>query len=370
MVVASQILLYICLSLLMGIILSNAVLTAYMPKLNIPGWSIYGALAGVIVFASVAPFAIILNMSDSMSLWEATLTVLFEFNVGISWLTMVLAVIVLAVFFRANLQKDKNASRFALIFVVILAVAQGFAGHAFEQADLWGITVHTLHVLAFMVWGGLLIMLAGFTTGKTDWTRVVSWFTPLALISLTVLAVSGILIADTVSTGAVGEQPNIIQRLADSWLIDYGQALLFKQLLLVAIIGFGVINGIMMRNRLKYDSTLQIQPWIRMEALLLLLVLIVTGFMSEQSIPTQIDTIIEQGGASSLYEAFYDGNVAPDVMVSLSLDMTNAFPLILALLFFAGMIIFAKLKLHAALSFAMAICFVLYGYLGLMLMAA
>lgn len=126
----------------------------------------------------------------------------------------------------------------------------------------------------------------------------------------------------------------------------------------------------MMRNRLKYDSTLQIQPWIRMEALLLLLVLIVTGFMSEQSIPTQIDTIIEQGGASSLYEAFYDGNVAPDVMVSLSLDMTNAFPLILALLFFAGMIIFAKLKLHAALSFAMAICFVLYGYLGLMLMAA
>lgn len=370
LVVVSQILLYISLSLLMGIMLSKSIFATRMPKYNIPKSVIYIVLAGIVCFSFIPALAIILNMSATMNLSAAVTTVLFEFNVGLAWMFMLLVIVVLVFFFKYNLYEDKKAARFGLFFIVILAVVQSFAGHAFEQAGVWGMTIHTLHLLAVMVWSGLLLILGMFTVGKVDWKSVLSWFTPLALISIIVLGTTGFLIADIVSADPGGNGRNIIQRLADSWMIDYGQALLFKQLLLGAIIGFGIINGIVFRNRLKHDPTLQIQQWLRMEAILILLVMAITGFMSEQAIPTQIDTIINQEGASVLYQSLVEGDVPAEAIVTLSLNMTNIVPLIFALVFFTGMIVVAKLRLHASLSFAMAICFVMFGYFGLMLLVA
>lgn len=368
LVVASQILLYISLSLLMGIMLSKSVFASRMPKYHIPKSIIYIVLAGIVFFSFIPALTIILNMSATMNLSAAVTTVLFEFNVGLAWLFMLLVIVVLVFFFKYNLYEDKNAAKFGLFFIVVLAVVQSFAGHAFEQAGIWGMAIHTLHLLAVMVWSGLLMILSVFTVGKVDWKSVLSWFTPLALISIIILGTTGFLIADVISADPGGNGRNIMQRLADSWMVDYGQALLFKQLLLGAIIGFGIINGIIFRSRLKYDPDLQIQLWIRMEAILILLAMAVTGFMSEQAIPTQIDTIINQEGASALYQSLLGENVPPEAIVTLSLNMTNTLPLIFALLFFVGMIMIAKLRLHASLSFAMAICFVMFGYFGLMLL--
>jgi putative copper resistance protein D len=369
LVIVSQILLYISLSLLTGIMLSRSLFVERMPDHHIPKWIIYITLSGIAVFSFIPALAIILNMANTMGLAQAIPNVLFEFNVGLAWLFMLLIAIVFIFFFKFNLHEDRMAAYFGLIFVVILAVAQSFAGHAFEQAGFWGITIHTLHLLAVMVWSGLLIIFGAFTVGKVNWQKILGWFTPLALISIITLAVTGFLIANVVSQNPTGEQQDIIQRLANSWMVDYGQALLFKQLLLIVIIGFGIINGMVFRNRLKHEPTLQIQPWIRMEMFFILSILMITGFMSEQAIPNQVDTIIKQDGASTLYQSFYGQNVPSEAMVTLSLNMTNIVPFIFALLFFVGMIIFAKLRLHAVLSFAMAVCFVMFSYFGLMLLA-
>lgn len=372
MVIVSQLLLYLCLSLLMGVMLGNSVFAGHMPKFRVPKWLLISSSAGVIVFGFSSSLAIILNMAGSLSFAGALWQVLFSFNTGRAWLFMYLISIILIAFFAFDIMEGRAMARAGTVLVVLLAVAQSFGSHAFEQAGFWGITVHAVHLLAVMVWSGLLTILGWFTVEKVKWTDVLSWFTPLALISIIVLAVSGIFTGDVVTAAAdpSGEQINIFQRFTNAWLTDYGQSLLFKQLLLAAILGFGIINGILYRKRLHDEPDLQIQPWIKAESSLVLIVLAVTAFMSEQAIPNQIDTIIERSGASGLFAAVYGQGLPADLTVALTFDAVGIVLLVLAAVFFGFMLYAAKMRMHAVVSLFMALCFVLSAYTGLMLSVA
>lgn len=370
MVIVSQLLLYLCLSLLMGAMLGNSVFAGHMPKFRVPKWLMITAAAGIIVFGFSSSLAIILNMAGSHSFAGALWQVLFSFNTGRAWLFMYLISIILIAFFAFDIMEGRAMARAGTVLVVLLAVAQSFASHAFEQAGFWGITVHAVHLLAVMVWSGLLIILGWFTVEKVKWTDVLSWFTPLALISIIVLAVSGVFTGDIVTADPGGVQINIFQRFANAWLTDYGQSLLFKQLLLAAILGFGIINGILYRKRLRDEPELQIQPWIKAESSLVLIVLAVTAFMSEQAIPNQIDTIIERSGASGLFAAVYGQGLPAELTVALTFDAVGTVLIILAAVFFGFMLYAAKIRMHAVVSLFMALCFVLSAYTGLMLSVA
>lgn len=47
MVIVSQLLLYLCLSLLMGVMLGNSVFAGHMPKFRVPKWLLISSAAGV-----------------------------------------------------------------------------------------------------------------------------------------------------------------------------------------------------------------------------------------------------------------------------------------------------------------------------------
>ncbi|WP_020008268.1 copper resistance D family protein [Salinicoccus albus] len=368
MVIVSQLLLYITLALLMGVMLGNSLLAGHMPKFHVPKWLVITAVGGVILFASAPSLEIIMNLSGGMDVWTAATMVLLEFNIGNAWLFTYFIGIVFVVLIAFNdLGEDRIVSGAGMVIVILMAIAQGLSSHAFEQASFWGVTVHSVHLLAVMVWGGMLIILGWFTKVQADWPRILSWFTPLALISMLVLAVSGVFTMDVVTANPDGEQINIVQRFTDAWLTDYGQSLLFKHLLLITLLGFGTINGILFRKRLAREPKLQIQPWIKTESFLILLVLAITGFMGEQALPNQIETIVSEEGTSSLFQSIYGQAVPPEMMVSLSFGFISILLFILAALFFGCMLYAARSRMHPAASFIMAICFVLAGYLGLML---
>lgn len=367
MVIVSQLLLYLSLALLMGVLLGNSLLAGHMPKFHVPKWLVITAVAGTILFAAGPPLAIIINLSGGMDSWTAAMMVLLEFNTGRAWLfTYFIGIVFIVLIAFNDLDDDRIVSGAGVGVVLLMAIAQGFSTHAFEQADFWGVAVHTVHLLAVMVWGGLLIIFGWFTKGLADWPRILSWFTPLALISILVLAVSGIFTMDVV-TAPDGENVNIFHRFTDAWLTDYGQSLLFKHLLLTVLLGFGIINGILFRKRLTQDTKLQIQPWIKTESFLILVVLMITAFMGEQALPNQIELIVQQEGASFFFQSIYGEAVPPEMMVSLSFGFVSILLFILAALFFGCMLYAAKIRMHPGLSFIMAICFVLAGYLGLML---
>ncbi|WP_411843817.1 copper resistance D family protein [Salinicoccus sp. HZC-1] len=370
MVIVSQLLLYLCLSLLMGVVLGNSFFAGRMPKFHVPKWLLVTAAAGVIVFGFSSSLAIILNMAADLSFAGALWQVLFGFNTGRAWLFMYLISVILIAFFAFDMMEGRAMMRAGVVLVALLAVAQSFGSHAFEQAAFWGVTVHAVHLLAVMTWSGLLIILGWFTVEKVKWTYVLSWFTRLALISIIVLAVSGVFTGDVVTANPQGAPINIFQRFANAWLTDYGQSLLFKQLLLVGILGFGIINGILYRKRLRDDPGLQIQPWIKAESFLVLIILAVTAFMSEQAIPNQIDTIIERNGASGLFEAVYGQGLPAGLTVALTFDAMGVVMLVLAAVFFGFMLYAAKMRMHAAVSLLMALCFTASAYTGLMLSVA
>lgn len=365
MVIVSQLLLYICLSLLMGVMLGNSVLAGHMPRFRVPKWLLITATAGVMVFGFGPSLAIITNLAGDVSFQNAFAQVLFGFNTGRAWLFMYLIAVVLLAFIIFDIMEELSVV--GVVLVGFLAIAQSFAGHAFEQAGFWGITVHAVHLLAVMVWSGLLIILGWFTHSRVKWVSVFSWFTPLALISILVLAVTGVFTMDVITADPGGQQINIFRRFANAWMTDYGQSLLFKHLLLFAVLGFGIINGILYRKQLKQDSTLQIQPWIKAESFLVLIILMVTAFMSEQALPNQINSIIKSGGTSSLFQAIYGQNPSPEMMITLTFDITGILMGILALMFFGFMLYAAKTRMNAVVSLFMAVCFVLSAYLGLML---
>lgn len=366
MVIASQLLLYLCLSLLMGVMTAGAMPRGYMPRFRVPKWLLIAAAGGVIVFGAAPVFSIIMNMAGNLSFAGAFGQVLFGFNAGRAWLIMYLIAIVFIAFFAFDIMEGRAMARAGMALTVILAVAQSFGGHAFEQAGLWGVTVHAVHLTAVMVWSGLLMILGWFTREKVKWPAVLSWFTPLALISIIVLAVSGVFISDVVTAGQ-GAGVSIFRRLADSWLTDYGQSLLFKQLLLAAVLGFGIINGILYRAKLRLDPDLEIRPWIRAESFIVLIILMVTAFMGEQPIPSRLDTVIERDGVSSLFEAVHGAGIPAGTGVLFGFDAIGVLLILFAAVFFGFMLYAARMRMHAGLSFVMALCFVASAYLGLML---
>ena len=366
MVIVSQLLLYLCLSLLMGMMTAGAMPRGCMPKFRVPKWLMIAAAAGVIVFGAAPVFSIIMNMAGNLSFAGAFGQVLFGFNAGRAWLVMYLISIVFIAFFAFDMMEGRAMARGGVALMAAVAVAQSFAGHAFEQAGLWGVTVHAVHLISVMVWSGLLMILGWFTCGRVKWTAVLSWFTPLALISIIVLAVSGVFISDVVTAGQ-GAGVSIFRRLADSLLTDYGQSLLFKQLLLVAVLGFGIINGILYRAKLRRDPDLEIRPWIRAESFIVLLILAVTAFMGEQPIPSRLDTVIGRDGVPALFEAVHGAGAPAGTGVSFGFDAIGVLLILFAAVFFGFMLYAARMRMHAVLPFAMAMCFVASAYLGMML---
>ncbi|UJL45747.1 CopD family protein [Virgibacillus sp. NKC19-16] len=368
MVIVTQGLLYLCFSLLMGTMLGYAVLVTRMPKFHVPKWLLLVATAGVGLLAFVPVLTIIINFTANMDLWTAVQLVLFEFGTGRTWLFIFLiSVLLFCLIAFGNIANDRMLSGVGLLFVVLLAIGQGASSHASELQVIWGTAVHTIHLLAVSVWAGLLFIFGWFTRTLVDWQRVLKWFTPLAITCVLVLVISGYFTMDVVTSDFSGESASVFNRFGNSWLIDYGQALLFKHLLLIPLLGYGIINGFLFRQRLEKDPGHQLQPWMKTESILILIVFSITAFIGEQALPNQIPAIIEQEGASSLFHAIYGQTVHPEMMVILDVGFMSVALFLLAAVFFICMIYIAKMKMHPALSFLMAMFLVLTGYLGLML---
>ncbi|WP_174615584.1 copper resistance D family protein [Virgibacillus ihumii] len=371
MVIVTQGLLYLCFSLLMGTMLGYSVLAGQMPKFYVPKWLLLVVTAGVGLLSFAPVLTIIINFTTDMGLWTSAEVVLFEFGTGRTWLFIFfISVLLFCLIAFGNIANDRLLSGIGLLFVVLLATGQGASSHASGLQAVWGTTVHTVHLLAVSVWGGLLFIFGWFTPEKVDWQRSLKWFTPLAITCVLALIISGYFTMDVVINDVSGESSSIFNRFGNSWLTDYGQALLFKHLLLIPLLGYGIINGFLFRQRLAKDPGYQLQPWMKAESILILIVFTITAFMGEQALPNQIATIIEQEGASSLFQAIYGQTVHPEMMVALDVGFVSVVMFILAAVFFICMIYIAKMKMHPALSLLMAMFFVLTGYLGLMIAVA
>jgi copper transport protein len=124
---------------------------------------------------------------------------------------------------------------------LLLLPAPSLAGHALDQGrPRIEVVVDLLHVMAASLWLGGLVALALALRGRDDRVGVLRRFSNLALVSVLVLATTGVIRAFS-ELGSVGQL----------WSTGYGRVLLVKTALLTALTAIGWLNRYRLVPRLS-----------------------------------------------------------------------------------------------------------------------
>ena len=118
------------------------------------------------------------------------------------------------------------------------------AGHSFDRGrPVWEPVVDFLHVAAASFWLGGLVALGLALTGSGDRASMLRRFSNVALVSVGVLAATGVL-------RAFAE----LRSLDQLWSTGYGQLLTVKSALLAALVAVGWVNRYRLLPRLSFET--------------------------------------------------------------------------------------------------------------------
>ena len=226
LLIVTEAILYVCFSLLVGGLLTNAVPSDRKPPVRIPKPLLAASALSVGVLSFGPVYAVATYLAGEIVFWTILRSVVFDFQVGKAWL-MTLAVSLILFFLISfnDLSRSRLLSRVAIGWAGLLIILVGWASHAASQAPVAGFIAHTLHFAAVCTWTGILLTIGWFSKEPTHWEAFLRWFTPLAIVCVVVAAAAGLWLMQI-----------IVPEYVNSWLLPYGQALLVKHLLLVPLL--------------------------------------------------------------------------------------------------------------------------------------
>ncbi|MBT2569297.1 CopD family protein [Planococcus sp. ISL-110] len=342
----ADVLLYIAFSYLAGSIVLQFVPADRKPTLSTSKVLLLLSTAGIVLlsFGPVYELAVFLQSTQGWS--ESYLNAITGFRVGQGWLITLLLSIILAVAIYLGGSRYIQA---LYLFLLILTV--GFYSHV-STLDLWaGFALHSIHILFTSIWAGVLLHVAWFAKDGTNWRRFLAWFTPFAFFCVAAVIGSGIVIMFFFVAPS---------DYANSWALPYGQLLLLKHLSIIPVLLAALINGFLNKEKVFQ------QAWLKVESILLLIVFVLTAFMSKQAPPHDINDTLRIEGGGWLIEALAGPLYIP---LSAGMDWTLNGSLLmgLSLLLLALMLVGFSRQLNAWLSLLFSIGFIVSFYAGLML---
>ncbi len=256
---------------------------------NLEKWLFFTAFLFIIgtSFGHIILRAIFLTQTSFVDsvLWQ-TVWVLFTTTIigKVSIIKPILAVILFVLTFSV---KPRTTSKG--IIILLLLVTFGYTGHAYHSEM---ILMHTLHMLAIVIWFGGLIgfVVYSFLTEKSYESiqylhQRIKLFSKIALASVVVVIVTGVLLSDV-----------YLESWANLLSTDYGQILLWKVGLFFIIIIIAALHRFLwLANLKKIDSADDKQKqltylfWgLRVELVLVVIVLVIAGMLSTASPPADI----------------------------------------------------------------------------------
>jgi len=354
----TETLLYLCFSLLMGSLLIHLVPDHRKPKLQINKRVLQISILGIVVLSAAPVIRLILFLYEDIGLILTIQNVIGEFEVGQAWsITLILSIFFYLFISVTPVFEKKGFIGISLLFTLGLLMALGWGSHAASLTDWSGFVFHTLHFTAVTVWMGILLTVSWFSISSQNWLPFLKWFTPVALICLTVIGASGIFIM-TLAVEIVEYQ--------DAWMMPYGQAILIKHLLVIPLLLFAFINGILIRRKLQRGDEINPIPWAKAESLTLLFIFAATGVLGQQEPPHSIEAYLKGNGASKLFEYLHGGPIDPAMHLQFDFNLLGLFFLMLGFAFGALVIYCFKQKAPAYLSVLMGLFCVLAFHVGLM----
>lgn len=366
----TETILYFCFCLLGGTLIFYSLREDLRPDIKIPKpWLLWASIgAGVLSFAPV--LYLIFVLGKDMGYWSSFVGVLFTFQVGKAWLfTVVIAIILLGLIYFNQLEKDAFLAKLGLVLFVILIISYAKAGHAASLQPTWGFIAHFIHLLSVSLWAGCLIVAAWFTQSALKWQNYLRWFTPFAIICVIVVIVAGFFtMMIDIAKPLDYSLASTFHQYKQGLIMNYGQALIIKHLLIIPLILYAFFNGFYTKRLIRAERLDAFRPikWARVESIIIFFIFMATAFMGQQSPPHDVVQSIRIGDTSPLFAALYSGTVTPELALHFSFTgITLAF-FGLALFFLVMIAMFIIKKGSGFFAIIISVGFLISAYLGVM----
>jgi putative copper resistance protein D len=292
-----KLIMYLCLALIMGYWMLQICPQDRQPAVHIPRWVLVTAYllfpVTLLIPPTVLSYVIAPQVEENFG--QVFKSVLVTFEMGETLLAgMVLIGCLGLVHLARKFMAKKVAAWVGFILAIGLVLAQSWSSHAATVTEHLGFFAQSFHVLAISLWIGTLFVVAWFGKNFERWPSFLSWYTPLAILSVVTIVVTGIIMMTF-----------IVPQPVQSLILPYGQTLLIKHLVLIPVLLFAFFNGVWFRRQLKQGGFNNPRPWIRAESVLALIIFSITANLSRESPPhDQLAQALQYAGPSPLFSLF------------------------------------------------------------------
>lgn len=355
----SEILLYLCFSILMGSFIIHLFPENKRPSIKISKRWLQLSILGIVILSLMPVIRVILYLSEDVGFFLTFYDVFSGFEIGKAWSFSLIVSLFFYLFVSIfPVLKNRLYSLISIMFTFILILSLGWASHVASLTVWSGFIFHSLHFLATVVWVGLLLVVSWFSINHKNWVIFLNWFSSIAINCIVIIIATGFFMMSLVVD---------VKDYANAWTLSYGQTLLLKHIFIIPIILFAYINGFWMKKKLQHNEKINPKPWVKAESIFLLLVFSATAVLGQQEPPHIVETTLKSyRGATSLFN-FFTGNTSSfPLPVQFGFNIINIILFSLSLLFLVLTLwTFAK-KAPAILAFFMSFFFVISMYLALM----
>lgn len=352
--IISQVLLYLCFSLLAGSFILLLVPNEHRPDIRIKKSSLFISAVGVPIFSFVPILDLALYLAPRLGLVESFKMVLTSFTVGTAWNFTLLGsiVFVLLILFA----KPEEQGIFALLGIVLtfgLILTVAWSSHAGTVNLVLGITSDFIHLTAVSSWVGIILVIGWSSLNDKNWLKFLKWFSIVAMGCFVITAISGLLLTTI-----------MVDDYTDSWRVSYGQGLLIKHLFLVPLVFYAFVNGVIVKSLILKDAKFRPIPWVRVEGMILMVIFTVTAIFSQASPPH--GNYMTNEGVSPLFSLFHEDVIDASSIVTFAWNLNTLYFLILSIILLGWMGWTFYKKGSILVSFLLSCFFVISSYLMLM----
>ncbi|WP_337031570.1 copper resistance D family protein [Paenibacillus illinoisensis] len=342
--------LYGCLAILFG----GIILPHIHQTIRIPRFIMILAIIGTAVSSFLPVLRIIVFFSNDTNVWIIFRSVMLSFAEGKAYMwTLMFSALFLVLIFMNQRSSWLHSGGLLLIAIGIIAT-MSWSSHSSSYFGMPGFWTHFIHLLFVTIWAGVLGVAGWFMQDKAEnWKSFVFWYHPFAMAAMIIILFSGLLLN-------FRNDPDYV----NSWVTSYGQSLLLKHLLILPLFVIAFFNGFVLKRKLKREA-FNPSAWLTVEAILILLIYMITGFLNQQPAPHELNPETMKLSASGLYEWFRQGG-SIDYPVQFMIHPITVFLYILALGSILLMYLLLKRNKNSYVALICGVLFTAFSFVGLM----
>lgn len=240
------------------------------------------ALVSIVAGAGFPLWRVVSYFQQEMDLSfrEALRASLFEVRIGQYFLMVYFSA--LMGFIIVFIKRIPLIKRWLLLGVTIpLFLGISGTSHAAAKHGLLGLVLQTGHFSLMALWVGVVFVIGSCARDSNHWLSFLRWFSPFAQLTFLGVIVTGFFLM---------RQSVPLSEYRNAWNVPYGQALLWKHLLLIPLLGYAFINGTLVKRRLQKEPTFDPRRGLRFESLILGCIFFATATLSNLE-PPDVQTL-------------------------------------------------------------------------------